>query len=272
MALRNKFSELKIAVIKEETCFLKLLRMLLNDIGLTEIHSIDPTQQSTLSIFDNIQADVLFIDGDMTLDQKNGIEIGYWLRQHDIHLPLVFMTSHMKQYDPELFLRLQPVSFMSKELSLIKLLQTLELVSLQQENVLLQQQMNDRRTSHTQLPSKSNTPADHQAAEGDTHFFFKVGESFKAIPISDIAYFSADHKMSYAKIGSRSYPTNVQLKILEEELHPWGFLRIHKSYLLNTKYIDSFHPGEGSVSINHETLPIGYAYRKLFLTSLKLLK
>lgn len=271
MTLRNKFSDLRLTVIKEDTSFLKLLRVLLNDIGLTEIQSIDPTQ-STLSIFDNIQADALFIDGDMTFDQKKGVEIGYWLRQHEIYLPLVFMTSHLKQYDPELFLQLQPISFMSKELSLVKLLQTLELVSLQQENALLQQQINDRQTSHTQLPIKFNTPAAHQAAESDAHFFFKVGDSYKAIPVSDIAYFSADQKMSYAKIGNRSYPTNVQLKILEEELHSWGFLRIHKSYLLNTKHIVSFHPADGYVSINHETLPIGYAYRKLFLTSLKLLK
>lgn len=271
MALRNKFTDLRLLIIKEDTSFLKLLRVLLNDIGLTEIQSIDPTQ-STLSIFDNIQADALFIDADITFNQKKGIEIGHWLRQHDIYLPLVFMTSHMKQYDPELFLQLQPISFMSKELSLIKLLQTLELVSLQQENALLQQQINDRRTSHTQLPIKSNASAGYQAAEADAQFFFKVGDSFKAIPVSDIAYFSADQKMSYAKIGSRSYPTNVQLKILEEELKPWGFLRTHKSYLLNTKYIESFHPSEGSVSINSETLPIGYAYRKMFLTSLKLLK
>lgn len=271
MTLQNKFSNLRLAVIEEDASFSKLLRILLNEIGLTEIYTIDPAQ-STLSIFENIQADALFIDTDMTFDQKKGTEIGYWLRQHDIYLPLVFMTSHLKQYDPELFLQLQPVSFMSKELSLVKLLQTLELVSLQQENMLLHQQVNDRHTAHIQFPFKSHISAAHQPTEAGTQFFFKVGDSYKAFPISDIAYFYAAKKMSYAKMGTRSYPTNVQLKILEEELHPWGFLRIHKSYLLNTKLIESFHPSKGSVTINNETLPIGYAYRKLFIASLNLLK
>ncbi|NUO01328.1 MAG: LytTR family transcriptional regulator [Saprospiraceae bacterium] len=271
MTLQNKFTNLRLVIIKEDTAFLKLLLILLNDIGVTEIDIIDPGK-NTLPIFDNIQADVLFIDADVTFDQKKGTEIGYWLRQHSINLPLVFMTSHLKQYNPEEFQELQPISFMSKELSLIKLLQTLELVSLQRENILLHQLINDRQTSHTQLPIKPNTPAVHQAPEADAQFFFKVGDSYKAISISDIAYFYADQKMSYAKMGNRSYPTNVQLKILEEELKPWGFLRAHKSYLLNTRHIDSFHPSEGAVFINNETLPIGYAYRKMFLTSLKLLK
>lgn len=271
MTLRNKFSDLKISVIEQDASFSKLLRILLNDIGLTQIQTIDYAN-STLTIFDNIQSDVLFIDADVTLAQKKGVEIGYWLRQHGIHLPLVFITSHLKEYDPEPFIQLQPVSFMSTDLSLLKLLKTLELVSLQQENAMLHQQMIDQQTFHPQPPFKSQTPVSHQTSEADTQIFFKVGDNYKAISVTEVAYFYADQKMSYAKIGSRSYPTSVQLKKLEDELQPWGFVRTHKSYLLNVKHIESFHPGEASVLINHETLPIGYAYRKLFLTSLKLLK
>ena len=102
--------------------------------------------------------------------------------------------------------------------------------------------------------------------------FFKVGDTYKAISVPEIAYFYADQKMSYAKIGGRSYPTSVQLKVLEDELHPWGFVRTHKSYVLNIKHIESFNLSEASILINGETLPIGYAFKKTFMNSLKLLK
>lgn len=270
MTLHNKFSDLHILVMEEDESFSKLLRILLNDIGVTQIQMAD-TSAHAVSVFDATQADAIFIDADLTFAQKKGIEIGYWLRQQGIRLPLVFMTSHLKQYDPELFMRLQPVSFINKELSLVKLLQTLELVSLQQENISLHQKLNGQRIPQQPVYNVP-VPSVHEPVETTSQIFFKVGDSYKAIPVSEIAYFYADQKMSYAKIGSRSYPTSVQLKVLEDELHTRGFIRAHKSYILNIKHIESFHLGDASVCINSETLPIGYAYRKTFMTSLKLLK
>lgn len=271
MTLHNKFSDLRILVMEEDVSFSKLLHMLLNDIGVTQIQTMN-TNQHSFSVFSTSKADALFIDADMAFMQRKGVEIGHWLRQQGVFLPLVFMTSHLKQYDAELFIQLQPVSFMSKELSLVKLLQTLELVSLQQQNASLQQRLNEQSISHTQ-PAFALPPSGvHEPLEPTNQIFFKVGDSYKAISVPEIAYFYADQKMSYAKIGARSYPTSVQLKVLEEELHPWGFIRAHKSYILNIKHIESFHLGDASVCINGETLPIGYAYRKTFVTSLKLLK
>ena len=99
----------------------------------------------------------------------------------------------------------------------------------------------------------------------------KIGDSYKAIPIKDVAYFYADQKFTYARIGERNYPTTVLLKTLEDEF-PEQFVRIHKTYLVNFNYIESIVLKENSVIITGESLPIGLAYRKQFMSRLQLLK
>jgi DNA-binding LytR/AlgR family response regulator len=86
-----------------------------------------------------------------------------------------------------------------------------------------------------------------------------------------VEYFFSDQKLTYAKVDQRNFPTTVQLKTLEKDFAP-TFLRIHKSYLVNIKMIESLHPGESTLVINGQTLPIGYAYKKIFLEQLQLLK
>lgn len=77
--------------------------------------------------------------------------------------------------------------------------------------------------------------------------------------------------MTYARIAKRNYPTNVQLKVLEESLGPL-FIRCHKKYLVNQELISSINVKEDRIDVGGESLPIGYAYRKAFLDRLNLLK
>ncbi|MBK9492126.1 MAG: LytTR family transcriptional regulator, partial [Haliscomenobacter sp.] len=94
---------------------------------------------------------------------------------------------------------------------------------------------------------------------------------YKHIAIDEIAFFYANGKMTFAKVNKRNFPTNVQLKTLEEELFP-KFLRMHKTYLINVAFIESINLKKARVEIAEEHLPMGYAYRKEFIERLKLLK
>ena len=84
-------------------------------------------------------------------------------------------------------------------------------------------------------------------------------------------YFFSDQKLTYAKVEQRNFPTSVQLKTLEKDFAPI-FLRIHKSYLVNVKMIESLNPGESTLVVGGQMLPIGYAYKKVFFEQLQLLK
>jgi DNA-binding LytR/AlgR family response regulator len=149
---------------------------------------------------------------------------------------------------------------MNKELSRFKIRQALDIALIHRDNDSLSSPASDAGSPTAPPPFISH----HQ-------FFFKIGDIYKAIPVKDIQYFYADNKLTFARSGQRNYPTNVQLKTLEEEFSAL-FVRIHKTYLVNIQHIDSIHPKDNSVVVDGESLPIGYAYRKTFMDRLHLLR
>lgn len=200
--------------------------------------------------------DLYLIDISLS-DSKSGIQLAEEIRRQQSNVPIIYLTANYTDDYYTLARHTRPSSFMNKELSKLKLHQAIDLALLAQPAV----------EEKTTIPTNNIPPniSEH-------NFYFRIGDSFKAIPVKEVAYFYADNKMSYAKIGTRSYPTSVQLKTLEEELPSGDFVRIHKSYIVNTRQIEAIYPGESTVSINGESLPIGYAYRKEFMAILRLLK
>lgn len=123
---------------------------------------------------------------------------------------------------------------MSKEISHFKLQQAIDLALL-----------------HSGMPVWAPLVAERTPYVSHANFFFKIGDIYKSIFVKEIAYFFADQKLNYARVGQRNFPTSVQLKTLEHEFGA-QFVRIHKSYLVNVSMIESINPGENSVFINEE--------------------
>ena len=56
--------------------------------------------------------------------------------------------------------------------------------------------------------------------------------------------------------------TNCTLKEYDEMLMDYGFFRVHKSYLINLKYIDSFEKGDGGSVVMTDESKVPVASRK----------
>lgn len=244
-----------ILIVEDDKEFANLLSILLEQLNFKKIYHAT-NYDLALQLMKKKTIDVYIIDINLK-ESKNGIQLGEEIRRKQIKAPIIYLTANYTE-DYYAFARhTWPSSFMNKELSRLKLHQAIDLALLKHSNA----ELNKGATGTFAPPHIS-----------DHNLFFRIGDSFKAIPVKEVAYFYADKKMSYAKIGSRSYPTSVQLKTLEEELPSSDFIRIHKSYIINTRQIEAIQPGESTVTINGKSLPIGYAYRKDFMTVLRLLK
>jgi DNA-binding LytR/AlgR family response regulator len=247
-----------ILVVEDHQGFLTLLIMLLEDLGIKHIQSA-LNYESGWDTFQKKTPDICIVDIDLGKNQKNGIELAERIREKDPFIPIIFLTANYTEKYYELSKHIRPSCFMNKELSLLKLYQAIDLA-------LLSRSINPSTEKMGSITPPHEIPFLNQSC-----IFFKVGDFYKNIPIDEIAFFYAQGKMTYAKVEKRNLPTNVQLKILEKELHP-KFIRIHKTYLVNIKYIDTIHLKEDKVEIIGEQLPIGLSYRKDFLDQLKLLK
>lgn len=249
---------IRLLLVEDDRNFMDLIKMLLDKIGVKTVAAASDSVNGWKE-FVRFQPNICLIDIALGNEAKGGIELAKKIREQDTQVKLLFMTSYYTEENYHEVKLLKPNNFMNKELSSLKLKQAIELA-----------------WSGAKTPASRPSPVvSSKQAEVpkivDGNYFFRVGDSFKAIDLSKVSFFYADGKMTFARIGNRNYATNVQLKVLEESL-TLNFLRCHKKYLVNTGKITSINTKEKRIYLGEEALPIGYAYQKAFLNRLNLLK
>ena len=114
--------------------------------------------------------------------------------------------------------------------------------------------------------------AGHAAAEQDqeasnldsrNEVFIKTGYDYTKIVISDISYIKSDADYTEIVVGGKKRISSEPLRHWEELLDKNSFVRIHKSYIVNTSKIIKVS-GNRIILDTDEILPIGRAYKEDF--------
>lgn len=80
------------------------------------------------------------------------------------------------------------------------------------------------------------------------------------LPISEIRFLSVENRVVYAHVKDAVYRFYASLMELEEELKEEGFMRVHRGYLVNRKFVREFRSGY-VVMEDGATIPVGRKYR-----------
>lgn len=98
------------------------------------------------------------------------------------------------------------------------------------------------------------------AAVADNYFFVKCEQKYEKIFLDDILYIEG--MQNYVRIHTEKgkYMTLLSLKDIEQNLEQGSFLRVHKSYIVNTSKIDSIEKHE--ISIRSIRIPISRNFRE----------
>jgi len=101
-----------------------------------------------------------------------------------------------------------------------------------------------------------------QIREDDKHYFFAVDKTRIRIQAHDVLYIESlkDYVHIYTK--EKKIITKFRIGEMETVLDDPRFLRIHKSYIVNTNKIGSYSATR--LEIAGKSLPIGRTYRKIF--------
>ena len=110
--------------------------------------------------------------------------------------------------------------------------------------------------------------------ESNSKFIIKSVNDVHFIDIDNVLYFEGDR--NYTKIFYLDHHQMISTKTLKyfEETLPTTFIRIHKSYIINTKYIKSYTPKNRAITIGELqskgiVLPLGDAYYVRFINSIR---
>ena len=114
---------------------------------------------------------------------------------------------------------------------------------------------------------------DHAPDMGNRFFIFSSDQSMYQVRLSDITFFEANRSSLFIHTTQKSYACRDTLKNLQTRLRRFPFERIHKSFIVNTKFIsclqsDSLILQDGTVLpvSKHKMAPMRH-YRKLLMES-----
>lgn len=197
-------TKLNVVVIDDDKFILEYFGELLN--GSKDFHLIGLYSDGNKinDILENNKVDVVILDIEMP--GVNGLEIGEFINEKYPNIKFIFMTGHSK-YALEGY-KYYPFDFLVKPINPLRLNKTLgKIVEKNEEG------------------SKQNNQG--------IKIGIKVKKGFMLVDIDEISYIEKlGRKVHLYLKNNQSMEINENLKILEEKLTPYGFVRPHQSYLV----------------------------------------
>ncbi len=228
----------QILIVEDDRWFMTILERVLIDLGYDQIIKAT-TFEEACTLFEENEIEIAVVDVNLGGD-KTGIEAAKQIKSIE-DIPIIFMTSSYFDEVYEEAKQVNPVAFLDKDLSKLKIRQAIELAFV------------DRP---------------HRAEEGEEaailtdELFLKVGNKYKKIQLKEVLWFELEGKYAYAKTNSSKLPINISLNKLAEKLPKADFIRIHQSYIVNIHRITSVNFVEASLEVDKNMLPIGRKYKK----------
>lgn len=229
-----------VLIVEDEPLIADDLSFHLQDIGVDEVqialkyeHAIKKLSEHTF--------DLVLLDINLS-GERDGIDLANFINRN-LPIPFIFISSY---YDKETVNRAKethPIAYILKPF--------------------------DKQDIQVNVEMAFYKIATNKQANKPEKFFIKDKESLVSIDPEEIDYVEAFD--NYAKVFSKgqSFIISHTLKSIEDKLVPFGFARVHKSYLANFSKISMI--SEGYIFFNQEKIPIGRAYKSEFMSKISLL-
>lgn len=198
------------------------------------------------------RVDLIFVD--INMPELNGLDFVRELEQKH----LVIFTTAYAEYALEGF-RLDAVDYLLKPFSLVDFQRSVEKAqSLFKLIQLSRSQKQEEDTSPTEMPLSEALPEDPE------YLSIKADYKSTLVRIAEIRYIESEGEyVRLHLVDGSSMMTLFRLKNMESSLPSESFMRIHRSFIVNLKYITSYARGRVYLS-EEEYLPIGDNYRSSF--------
>lgn len=165
--------------------------------------------------------------------KQDGVDLGTRLNQ-ELKVPFIYLTSYYDSATVNRAKQTYPAAYIIKPFEEHDLLLNVELA----------------------LFKKKNAPVDKPAT---SKIFVKKQNELVALHPDEIVYVEAEDNYANVYTTGEKYVLSHTLKKVEAKLSTFGFVRIHKSYLVNFDKINMI--SEGFLFLGDYQLPIGKSFR-----------
>lgn len=231
-------TSLKSIIVEDEKTSREILKNYLTKYcpNVTVLGEAENIEQALVLIRNN-ELDLVFLDVEMPYG--NAFDLLDKLGEVDFET--VFVTAY-NQYALDA-LNQHAAYYLMKPISIDELIKAVDYVS-------------QIKTKESQLQNQILTP---KLPQNNSKISIPTLNGFEIIDTQQILYCQADNNYTYIHLSDgNSKLISKTLRFLEDKLEGNGFLRVHKTYLINLNAIKSYHKGKGGYveMENGKTIPV----------------
>lgn len=182
--------------------------------------------------------DLVFLD--IQMPQLTGLQLAQTLK----HPPAIILTTAFRDYAPEAF-DLDVVDYLLKPISFERLLKAVNKF----------------------FDMKAATPRQRADADEETgYIYIKADRKVHKVPVDDIRFIESLDDYIKVHLQNAVIVSRENISAQEGKLPAPPFVRIHRSYIVNSKWIKSI--SNDGVELQEKLLPFGRAFKKSALSLL----
>lgn len=233
----------RILIVEDEALIADHLEILLREKGYT-VTGICDEAGTVMTAIAAERPDLVLLDI-MLKGALDGVDIAHTLR-HKHGIPFVFITSSADEKTIERVKHTDPEGFILKPFQETDLLTQVDIIL------------------HRLRRSAGNT-----AEQAPGSIYVKDKHAWVKVLLGDILFVKAEDNYTLLCTAQQRYIVNRNLKSVEEHLPAGRFLRVHRSYIINTDCITRLLPN--SVMVQDEEIPIGSTMRNELMKHIRTL-
>lgn len=228
---------IRCVIVDDEPWALELLKSYISGVTNLELSFATQNPIEALDYINNHSVDLLFLD--IQMPEMTGLQL---MSLANKNLPII-ITSAYSEYALEGY-SFNVVDYLLKPIELSRFMKAVQKL----------QEVIGLYSKHNPLPVKEKT---------NPFIFIKTDGRLCKILIQDVNYLESKRDYVLLHLQKETLLTLDSLNNFELQLKEYGFIRIHKSYLISIQKIDFV---EGNrVKVGEEYLPVGETYKKKFL-------
>lgn len=218
---------LKTIALDDEPLALKIIESFCEQISDVQLEKVFTSQTDALKYIRKYPVDLLFLD--IQMPKKNGVD---FYRNLDYHISVIFTTA-FQDFAVEGF-NLDAVDYLIKPFTQERFEEAVK-----------------KAVLRSQILSSSNV---------QNFILIRSNYKLNKVFFDDILFIQAlDNYIIITLKSEQKLTVQMTMKDIVMKLSEMSFMRIHRSYIINTKYIETI--SQKSVQINGIILPIGEKHK-----------
>ncbi len=248
--------QFKIQIVEDETIVALDIAERLKQAGYL-ITGISDNAKDAIKQYKKDNPDLVLLD--ITIKgEADGIQVA-----HNISTirptPFIYLTAHSDTLTVQKAKNTFPAAYLVKPFNTSSLLVSIELAL---HNFATFKHTGEKIEATKEELSESNFYLK------DDHVFIKDGHTFNKVYLYEIQYIESEDNYIRIITPNKTFLVRSTLTQALEKLQKAYFLRVHRSFVVNTSCINSF--SEQEIVIGNKTIPIGRNYKEDFVSELKL--